>query len=69
MGMTITDEQIAKLRKAFENNPSNIVAQNAVTNVQLPKLALNRSVVQNTDNTFSTKFAAWKVTAQKSSAR
>ena len=69
MGMTITDEQIAKLRKAFENNPSNIVAQNAVTNVQLPKLALNRSVVQNTDNTFSTKLDAWKVTSQKSSGR
>ena len=69
MGMTITDKQIAKLRKAFDANPSNKVAQNAVTGVQLPKLALNRSIVQNTDNTFSIKLDEWKVTSQKSSGR
>ena len=34
MGMTITNEQISKLRKAFDENPSNKVAQNAVTSVQ-----------------------------------
>ncbi len=67
--MTITDKQIAKLRKAFDANPSNKVAQNAVTGVQLPKLALNRSIVQNTDNTFSIKLDEWKVTSQKSSGR
>ena len=69
MGMTITDKQIAKLRKAFDANPSNKVAQNAVTGVQLPKLALNRSIVQDTDNTFSIKLDEWKVTSQKSSGR
>ena len=43
MGMTITDEQIEASRAAFDANPANIVAQNAVTSVQLPSLALNRS--------------------------
>ena len=69
MGMTITDEQIAKLRKAFDANPANKVAQNAVTGVQLPSLALNRSVIQDTANTFSIKLDEWKVTSQKSSGR
>ena len=46
MGMTITDKQIAKLRKAFDANPANKVAQNAVTSVQLPDLTLNRNNVQ-----------------------
>ena len=69
MGMTITDEQIQALRKAFDTNPANKVAQNAVTSVQLPSLALNRSIIQDTANTFSTKLDDWKVTSQKSSGR
>ena len=67
--MTITDEQIQALRKAFDANPANKVAQNAVTSVQLPSLALNRSIIQDTANTFSTKLDDWKVTSQKSSGR
>ena len=67
--MTITDEQIQELRKAFDANPANKVAQNAVTSVQLPSLALNRSIIQDTANTFSTKLDDWKVTSQKSSGR
>ena len=69
MGMTITNEQISKLRKAFDENPSNKVAQNAVTGVQLPDLTLNRDVVQDIDNTFSVKLDEWKVTSQKRSGR
>ena len=67
--MTITDEQIQALRNAFDANPANKVAQNAVTSVQLPSLALNRSIIQDTANTFSTKLDDWKVTSQKSSGR
>ena len=67
--MTITDEQIQELRKAFDANPANKVAHNAVTSVQLPSLALNRSIIQDTANTFSTKLDDWKVTSQKSSGR
>ena len=69
MGMTITDKQIAELRKAFDANPANKVAQNAVTSVQLPDLTLNRDVVQEIDNTFSVKLDEWKVTSQKRSGR
>ena len=69
MGMTITDTQIAELRKAFDANPANKVAQNAVTRVQLPDLTLNRDVVQEIDNTFSVKLDEWKVTSQKRSGR
>ena len=69
MGMTITDTQIAELRKPFDANPANKVAQNAVTNVQLPDLTLTRDVVQDIDNTFSVKLDEWKVTSQKRSGR
>ena len=69
MGMTITDKQIAELRKAFDANPANKVAQNAVTNVQLPDLTLNRNIIQDIDNSFSVKLDEWKVTSQKRSGR
>ncbi len=69
MGSTITEKQVAELRKAFDENPSNKVAQNAVTSVKLPDLALNRDIIQDTDNTFSIKLDEWKVTSQKSSGR
>ena len=69
MGKTITRKQVEQLRKDFASDPSNKVAQNAVTNVQLPDLTLNRDVVQDTANTFSTKLDKWKVTAQMRSGR
>ena len=69
MGKTITRKQVEQLRKEFTSDPSNKVAQNAVTNVQLSDLALNRDVVQDTANTFSTKLDDWKVTAQMRSGR
>ena len=69
MGKTITRKQVAELRKGFAANPSNKVAQNAVTNVQLPDLTLDRSLVQNMDSSFSTKLDDWKVTAQMRSGR
>ena len=64
MGKTITRKQVEQLRKNFASEPSNKVAQNALTNVQLPDLTLNRDVVQDTANTFSTKLDDWKVNAQ-----
>jgi len=69
MGKTITRKQVAELRKGFAENPSNRVAQNAVTNVQLPDLTLDRNLVQNMDSSFSTKLDDWKVTAQMKSGR
>ena len=69
MGKTITRKQVAELRKGFAADPSNKVAQNAVTNVQLPDLTLDRNLVQNMDSSFSTKLDDWKVTAQMRSGR
>ncbi len=69
MGKTITRKQVVELRKEFAANPSNRVAQNAVTNVQLPDLTLNRDLVQDIDDSFSTKLDEWKVTAQMKSGR
>ncbi|MEC9001332.1 MAG: C1 family peptidase, partial [Candidatus Thermoplasmatota archaeon] len=69
MGKTITRKLIDQLRKEFGADPSNKVAQNALTNVQLPDLTLNRDVVQDTANSFSTKLDEWKVTAQMRSGR
>ena len=69
MGKTITRKQVAELRKGFAAHPSNKVAQNAVTNVQLPDLTLDRNLVQNMDSSFSTKLDDWKVTAQMKSGR
>ena len=69
MGKTITRKQVAELRKGFDAEPSNKVAQNAVTNVQLPDLTLDRDLVQDIDDSFSTKLDDWKVTAQMRSGR
>ena len=69
MGKTITRKQVAELRKGFNAESSNKVAQNAVTNVQLPDLTLNRDLVQDIDDSFSTKLDDWKVTAQMRSGR
>ena len=69
MGKKITKKQVSVLRKDFAANPANKVAQNAVTNVQLPDLTLNRDLVQNIDTSFSIKLDDWKVTSQKRSGR
>jgi len=69
MGKTITRKQVAELRKGFDAESANKVAQNAVTNVQLPDLTLNRDLVQDIDDSFSTKLDDWKVTAQMRSGR
>ena len=69
MDKTITRKQVVELRKEFDAEPSNKVAQNAVTNVQLPDLTLNRDLVQDIDDSFSIKLDDWKVTAQMRSGR
>ena len=69
MGKTITRKQVVELRKEVDAEPSNKVAQNAVTNVQLPDLTLNRDLVQDIDDSFSIKLDDWKVTAQMRSGR
>jgi len=69
MNIEITDKQIKKYRELFAKDDKAKVAQNAVTNVPLPKLTLNRELVQETDSSFSIKLDKWSVTNQKSSGR
>ena len=69
MNIEITANQIKKYREQFENDGKSKISQNAVTNVPLPKLTLNRNLVQEMDSSFSIKLDKWSVTNQKSSGR
>ena len=65
----ISEREVNRLRSSFEMDPSNRIAQNAVTKVPLDDVALNRSTVMSMDHTFSHTLDDWKVTNQKSSGR
>ena len=65
----LTDDLAAQFRREFLLNPANRVAQNAVTQVTVDDLALNRTVVTGTDHTFSIQLDDWSVTNQKRSGR
>ena len=65
----ITQHTIQKFQKNLGENPNIPILQNAVTNVSVENLALNRSVLVQTDHTFSNQLDDWKVTNQKSSGR
>tara|TARA_B100001109_G_scaffold255536_1_gene259093 strand:+ start:1401 stop:2741 length:1341 start_codon:yes stop_codon:yes gene_type:complete len=65
----ITEKQIKKYRENFEKDKMAKIAQNAVTNVPLPKLTLNREIVNELIPTFSIKLDNWAVTNQKRSGR
>lgn len=65
----LTAETIEALRAAFAANPAHRVAQNAVTQVTLEDVALNRGVVMATDHSFSVRLDEWRVTDQKQTGR
>ena len=65
----ITKTQIKQYREKFEKDNIAKIAQNAVTNVPLPKLTLNRELVNEINPTFSIKLDEWSVTNQKRSGR
>ena len=65
----ITEKQIKGYRENFEKDKLAKIAQNAVTNVPLPKLTLNREIVNELIPTFSIKLDDWAVTNQKRSGR
>ena len=69
MGKGVTNTQIKRYRKSFDADQSAKVAQNAVSNTELPSLALSRDLVQNMDFSFSTKLDEWSVTNQMRSGR
>ncbi len=66
---TLTDEMAEGFRREFVANPANRVAQNAVTQVTVDDIALNRAIVTETSHTFSIQLDDWSVTNQKQSGR
>jgi bleomycin hydrolase len=62
-------ERAAELRRAFDAEPRNRLAQNAVTRNPIDDVAVNRDVVTATDHTFSHLLDKWTVTDQKQSGR
>ncbi|MBN2447919.1 MAG: C1 family peptidase [Phycisphaerae bacterium] len=65
----ITSNRIAELRSEFLENRAYRLAQNAVTQVPLDDVAINRAVATSVDHTFSHKLDDWEVTNQKRSGR
>ena len=57
------------LRKDFSANPAYRLAQNAVTQVAVDDVAINREIINNTDHSMSTLLDDWKVTNQERSGR
>lgn len=65
----LTPEDVNKLREAFEAEPRNRTALNAVTKSPLKSVALNRRAVVRLNHTFSHMVPAGAATAQNSSGR
>ena len=65
----ISTARVDALRADFETNRSYRLMQNAVSQVKLDDVALNRAVVVQTDHTFSHVLDDWDVTNQKQSGR
>ncbi len=69
MAGAIDTTRIDSLRNGFDANPKWRLAQNAVSQVTIDDVALDRSIVTTTDYSFSTWLDDWKVTNQKQSGR
>ncbi len=65
----LTGAALDGFRAEFGVNPVYRMAQNAVTQITVDDIALNRGVVTNTDHSFSTFLDDWGVTNQKQSGR
>jgi bleomycin hydrolase len=64
----LTDETFSRLQDAL-GTPTFRIAQNAVTQVTVDDIALNRGIVFDTDHSFSNVLDDWQVTNQKQSGR
>ncbi len=64
----LTAEVFSKLEQGLDS-PSFHVAQNAVTQVAVEDVALNRAVVFDTDHSFSHRLDDWAATNQKATGR
>jgi bleomycin hydrolase len=62
-------QDLEMFRKDFSASPAYRLAQNAVTRVTVDDVAINREIINTTENTFSTLLDDWKVTNQQRSGR
>src|SRR5215475_15439685 len=69
MDGTLAAAELERLRKDFSANPAYRLAQNAVTQVAVDDVAINREIVNGTDHFMSTLLDDWKVTNQERSGR
>ncbi len=69
MDQTVINEDLALLRKEFVSNDHLRLMQNAVTQVKLDDVAIDRELLNSTDHSFSTRLDDWKVTNQEHSGR
>jgi bleomycin hydrolase len=65
----LSSEHIALFQQDFRANPAYRIAQNAVTQMSVEDVALNRDIVMSIDHSFSTTLDDWSVTHQKRSGR
>lgn len=65
----LSAKRLNTLRSGFEQDAHNELMQNAITQTSIDDIALRRSVVNATDNTFSVRLDDWSVTNQKASGR
>jgi bleomycin hydrolase len=65
----LTAATLGAFGSEFAANPVYRMAQNAVTQITVDDIALNRGIVTNTDHSFSTFLDDWGVTNQKQSGR
>ncbi|HVB96695.1 MAG TPA: C1 family peptidase, partial [Chloroflexota bacterium] len=65
----LTNELFAQFRDEFAASPTSRLAQNAVTQITVDDVTLNRAIVTATDHTFSQRLDEWSVTNQKRSGR
>jgi bleomycin hydrolase len=65
----LSNGHIASFQHSFRTNPAYRVAQNAVTQMSVDDIALNRDIVTSIDHSFSTTLDDWSVTHQKRSGR
>jgi bleomycin hydrolase len=68
-GGALTPARVRELGRQFTSDPAARIAQNAVTQVSIDDVALNRATVMTMDHTFSHVLDDWEATHQKSSGR
>jgi bleomycin hydrolase len=69
MDAVLSAEDLGQLRKEFTAAQPYRLAQNAVSQVSIDDVALDREIVTAIDHTFSSSLDDWKVTSQKKSGR